>query len=65
MIPLILISMADKTNIDVKVQKSAYLWIRAIAWKGLMTRKERERGSWANILIIDLHIRSMAMLTFK
>lgn len=64
MIPLILISMADKTNIDVKVQKSAYLWIRAIAWKGLITRKERERGSWANILI-DLRIRIMAMLTFK
>lgn len=57
--------MADKTNIVVKVQKSAYPWIMAIAWKGLITRMEQERDSWANILILDLHTRSIFMLTFK
>lgn len=57
--------MSGKTNIGVKVHKSAYPWIRAIAWKGLLTMKKHERDSWANILILDPHTRSTTMLTFK
>lgn len=64
MIPLILISKAGKSK-DVKSERSAYPWVKAVAGKGLITRKEHEKGSWGNVLILDLSARSMQMLTLK